>query len=333
MRFGQTASRVLLAAALIASVVVDGCARDEGEQTSEKEATVVTEKSSAVPDRAVTAQRVGDMSVPTGYRVAEGTEPEPYTDTGWAKEIVHEKTNIQMVFIPAGEFQMGSPETEDGRIDSEGPVHRVHITSPFYMGKYEVTQEQWENVMGNNPSHFRHAQLLPVESVSWPECQEFLRKAGDGLRLPTEAQWEYACRAGTTTAYFFGDDPDLLDDYVWYRNTSGRETNTGLRQTNPVGGKLPNQWGLCNMLGNVREFCADWYDLDYYSKSPVEDPRGPSDDAPREPQSARVVRGGAYSDYHPDNTRSIHLRSADRWGVAMDVRDKFIGFRVCLDLR
>jgi len=186
---------------------------------------------------------------------------------------------IELVLIPAGSFKMGSPVTEAGRWgDEEGPVHRVRITRPFYMGKHEVTQEVWEKVMGANPSEFKGAKN-PVECVSWDDCQDFLKKlnasgkAQGTFRLPTEAEWEYACRAGTKSRFCSGDADAGLADYAWYDGNSGRTTH-------PVGTRKPNAWGLFDCHGNVWEWCADWYEEDYYRKSPRDDPTGPAAEAP-----------------------------------------------------
>jgi formylglycine-generating enzyme required for sulfatase activity len=181
---------------------------------------------------------------------------------------------------------MGSPDSDKGRqVSDEKPQHRVRITKPFYLGKYLVTQEQWEAVMGNNPSHFKGPKN-PVEQVSWDDCQQFLRQAqrevgvrGGKFQLPTEAQWEYACRAGSTTRYCFGDDESGLGEYAWYDKNSGNKTH-------PVGEKKPNAWGLYDMHGNVWEWCQDWYDGGYYANSPTDDPTGPG--------SNRVLRGGSW---------------------------------------
>ena len=189
---------------------------------------------------------------------------------------------MDFVLIKPGSFMMGS---KNGLLEDERPVHKVTITKPFYMGVYEVTQAQWKALMGDNPFYFK-GDALPVEQVSWEDCQRFLAKlnqrAGQGriCRLPTEAEWEYACRAGSTSDYCFGDD-DRLGDYAWYPRNSGYKTH-------PVGQKKPNAWGLYDMHGNVWEWCSDWYDAAYYAESPGKDPKGPSTG------QERVVRGGSW---------------------------------------
>jgi formylglycine-generating enzyme required for sulfatase activity len=185
--------------------------------------------------------------------------------------------SMEFVTIPAGEFQMGS---ESGDRD-ERPAHQVRITKAFEMGNYEVTQAQWEAVMGNNPSHFKGADR-PVDSVSWEDAQEFLSKLNARnddyrYRLPTEAEWEFAARAGTTA-----DNAGHLDSVAWYSSNSGGQTHS-------VGEKQANGWGLYDMLGNVGEWCQDWYDENYYRNSPAVDPRGPSSG------SLRVLRGGSWN--------------------------------------
>jgi formylglycine-generating enzyme required for sulfatase activity len=214
------------------------------------------------------------------------------------------------VNIPAGEFLMGS---SNGDRD-ERPAHRVRISRGFEMGKYEVTQAQWEAVMGSNSSHFKGPNL-PVENVSWDEVQDFIQRL-NGLsqrytfRLPTEAEWEYACRAGTT-----GDYAGSLDAMAWYGANSGNRTH-------PVGQKQPNAWGLYDMHGNVWEWCQDWYGSNYYEQSPGTDPQGPSSG------SGRVVRGGSWGDSaafcgsvarHYDRSPGIRYRI---------YRFSFLGFRL-----
>jgi formylglycine-generating enzyme required for sulfatase activity len=237
------------------------------------------------------------------------TKPEPYTNTGWAKEINHEKTGIEMAFIPAGEFMMGSPDSEKNRRQNEGPLSKVKMPKPFYMGKHEVRQSEWQKVMGNNPSFFTGSDNLPVETVRWNECQDFCRKAGDGLRLPTEAEWEYACRAGSTGAYCFGDDPGLLGDYAWYVGNS--------RTVHDVGEKKANAWGLHDMHGNVSEWCQTKWQASY---------RDYADDNQAGGDSLRVERGGGF------NSSDWLVRCARRFGDRPDGLFIGVGFRVALSL-
>ena len=190
---------------------------------------------------------------------------------------------MEFVKIQPGEFMMGCSGDDSECNSSEKPAHRVRITKAFEMGKYEVTQAQWEPVMGSNPSNFK-GEGRPVEQVSWNDVQLFLqrlnsRNDGYRYRLPTEAEWEYAARAGTAGAY-----AGSLDAIAWYSNNSGS-------QTHPVGQKQPNAWGLYDMQGNVAEWVQDWYYANYYKSSPVSDPQGPKSGI------SRVLRGGSW-DYN-----------------------------------
>ena len=200
---------------------------------------------------------------------------------------------------------MGSPDNDRKACDDEKPQHKVEIGSPFYLGVTPVTQAQFEAVMGKNPSHFQGLPENPVESVSWFEALKFCNKlsrknglspyyvirgskpievvGGEGYRLPTEAEWEYACRAGTESRYGFGDDVKQLGSYAWYSsNSEGR--------TWPVGRKRPNAFGLYDMHGNVWEWCWDGYEEGYYRHSPDVDPLGD------EEADYRVTRGGSWND-------------------------------------
>jgi len=209
-----------------------------------------------------------------------------------------EKTTIgvEMVFIPGGAFQMGSPDN----LEMDEPLHEVHVDA-FYMDKHEVTQEEYERVMGQNPSRWKEKDN-PVEQIRWANaagyCNARSRLEGlepaydpqtwecdfeaDGYRLPTEAEWEYAARAGTTTKYWFGQGPSKLKDHAWFKENCTRGPH-------PVAQKEPNPWGLYDMYGNVWEWCNDFYHEDYYLQSPAKDPRGP------DTGKDRVVRGGCWN--------------------------------------
>jgi formylglycine-generating enzyme required for sulfatase activity len=218
---------------------------------------------------------------------------------------------MEFVLIPAGEFMMGSSDADKEAFDNEKPQHRVTISQPFYLGKYTVTQAQWEAVMGSNPSGFK-GRNNPVENVSWDDVQEFIKKlnqkeGGNKYRLPTEAEWEYAARAGTTSRYSFGDDAEALGRYAWYWGNSGKTTH-------PVGGKEPNGLGLYDMHGNVWEWVQDWYGG--YAGSLATDPRGPSSG------SYRVIRGGSWI------INAGYCRSAYRGLNTPDDRDNSVGFRL-----
>ena len=221
---------------------------------------------------------------------------------------------------------MGSPSSEVGRKDHEGSVHEVKISKEFYLGKYEVTQGQWEAVMGTQPwdgqNNVHSGSDYPAVYISWNDAQEFIGRlnASEGsevYRLPTEAEWEYACRAGTTTRWSFGDDENQLTHYAWYRpnRIPGVEDYT-LRDeySQRVGTKRPNPWGLYDMHGNVEEWVQDW--LGDYSSASVVDPQGPSTG------THRVMRGSVFF------VSARHLRSAFRVGKLPDSRTIQFGFRL-----
>jgi len=232
--------------------------------------------------------------------------------------------NMEFVLVPAGEFQMGSPGSEDKRGSDEGPQHLVRITKPFYMGKTEVTQEQWERVTGESPSRFKGARN-PVEKVSWNDSEAFLRKLNARVSekgtfvLPTEAEWEYACRAGTGTPFHTGetistDQANYDGDYTYGSGRKGVDREKTVR----VGSFRPNTFGLYDMHGNVWEWCGDWYAEDYYKQSPKDDPQGPARG------EYRVVRGGSWS---PDPR---YCRSAYRDRVYPSIRPYYCGCRLVL---
>ncbi|MXV85063.1 formylglycine-generating enzyme family protein, partial [Candidatus Poribacteria bacterium] len=225
------------------------------------------------------------------------------------------------VWIATGTFWMGSPSSEAGGRSDEA-LHEVEISSGFWLGRYEVTQGQWEAVMGTRPwsgrDHVVSDLSHPAVSISWNAVQRFIGRlndaAGDSLyRLPSEAEWEYACRAGSRTRWSFGDDESVLGDYAWYWDNAW---DVGEEYAHAVGTKWPNAWGLYDMHGNVYEWVQDWYGSDYYDVSPRVDPRGPSSG------SLRVGRGGSFVDGASD------LRSADRSGFSPGGRGDDIGVRL-----
>ena len=239
---------------------------------------------------------------------------------------------LEMVCIPAGTFTMGSPSDERGRYSWEWSPHAVTITEPFYLGKYEVTQAQWAAVMGSNPagsSSYGVGDDYPVHYVSWNDCQSFIETLnGMGLgtfRLPTEAEWEYACRAETDTRFSFGDALEcadegdsycaIMDEYMWWR---GNRTYGGEQDgSKEVGRKLPNPWGLYDMHGNLWEWCSDWWEGPSARGAQV-DPQGPSTG------SYRVLRGGGWG------YGAQYCRSASRSGTSPGYRryNYVLGVRV-----
>jgi len=243
---------------------------------------------------------------------------------------------MKLVLIPNGTFMMGSPTSEEKRFSDEFQ-HEVTIGNDYYLGVHEVTQAQYEKVMGENPSYFQGDTLAehatqtggvvravdssnnPIESVSWEDAVVFCRRLselpeeknlGRLYRLPTESEWEYACRAGTTTAFSFGESSKSLGDYAWYDGNSDG-------QTHPVGEKKPNAWGLYDMQGNVWEWCAEWHGD--YPKNAVTDPVG------AKKGTYRVLRGGCWGSV------AAHCRSAFRDGGYPLLRNYGLnGFRVAL---
>jgi formylglycine-generating enzyme required for sulfatase activity len=258
---------------------------------------------------------------------------------------VNQLTNsvgMALIRIEPGEFSMGTTKDQVGKLmrqfpDSkresfvdEQPQHLVKIAQPFFLGIHAVTQRQYQAVMGSNPSDFKGVDERPVETVSWVDAVEFCNKlsgrekqkpyyqingadiavaGGSGYRLPTEAEWEYACRAGTLSLYPFDDEASQLAEHAWYSGNAKKSTH-------PVGQKRPNSWGLYDMLGNVWEWCADWYDPKYYASSPILNPIGDV------VASRRIMRGGCW------NGGRRMCRSAIRGRGAVLMAGNFLGFRV-----
>ncbi len=252
-------------------------------------------------------------------------------------------TKMEFVSIKGGEFIMGSPDEDKEASTNEMPPHTVRI-NPFYLGMTEVTQTQYQEVMGNNPSYFsatgagrdkvagQSTGHYPVENVSWLDAVRFCNalsmkdgftpfyqvnggkveipdRKGPGYRLPTEAEWEFACRGGKTTRYSFGTDPSVLGEYGWFGENSGGRSH-------PVGQERRNGFGLYDMHGNVWEWCSDGWDDDYYKKTPEDDPPGASGAA------SQVFRGGGW------DSEPRECRSANRYRFAPGNRSYFLGFRV-----
>ena len=223
------------------------------------------------------------------------------------KKALLNSIGMKFVLIPAGTFKMGA----EGKESDEKPVHQVTISRAFYLGKFEVTQSQWQAVMGNNPAFFSGEADLPVESVWWTDAQAFIKKLNEmegsnRYRLPTEAEWEYAARAGSSTDYSFGNDPQQLRLHAWYKENAGGKTH-------PVGKLKSNAWGLHDMLGNVWEWVQDWYGR--YPSDAVTDPQEIS------AGTHRMRRGCGW------NNVAEACRTPNRYSV-VGFRDDFIGFRV-----
>jgi formylglycine-generating enzyme required for sulfatase activity len=259
-------------------------------------------------------------------------------------KVLTNSIGMKLAPIPAGKFLMGSPATEKDR-DAMEQQHEVEITRPFYMGVYEVTQSEYTKVMGkprNAGAHFHQGNGggpdHPMEQVRWTQAVEFCnrlsalaeeKREGRRYRLPTEAEWEYACRADTRTAFHCGDtlssnDANFNGDFPY----GGADRGPYLRKTARVGSYKPNAWGLYNMHGNVAEWCSDWYDPDYYKNSPRKDPPGPEKGVlPTDYNNFyRVIRGGCWLD------EARGCRSAYRFRAMPHEPYRLIGFRVVCEV-
>jgi len=231
-------------------------------------------------------------------------------------------TGMEFALIPAGEFIMGN---NDGNYD-EKPEHKVLISKSFHIGKFPVVQSQWERIMGHNPSKFK-GKNNPVENVSWYDCIKYITKlneiASRRYRLPTEAEWEYACRAGSTTKFFFGNDQNVLEKYAWFFDKNKLEDS---QKTHPVGLKQPNAWGLYDMIGNVNEWCWDEFTHEAYSNHQFENPLNFNDGLisilDDDGLPCRALRGGCF------NNPSQFLGSYKRKYSGPNTRYYNIGFRL-----
>lgn len=252
------------------------------------------------------------------------------TSNNPSQECVANSIGMKLKLIPSGEFLMGEPQHRSASgILRNIPRRRVQVTQPFHLGVYPVTQDEYQSVIGVNPSVQKGDGRLPVDSVTWFEAIEFCNAlstreglaryyevdgqivsidGGAGYRLPTEAEWEYACRAGTTSPWSFGDDESLLPEYAWIDDNSS--------ESHPVGMLKPNPWGLYDMHGNVWEWCWDWYDYYLYYHMSLRDPQGPSEG------DTRVLRGGSSDDL------AYATLSAYRGYAEPSCRDMDSGIRV-----
>lgn len=241
-----------------------------------------------------------------------------YTDNSVSTPSSFTIGEMEFILIPKGAFMVGSSEEEVDKYSSETPLHQVTIRNPFYLGKYPVTQKQWIAVMGYNAARTFKGENRPVNGVPWNEVQRFIKELNEmentnKYRLPSEAEWEYACRAGTTTSYYFGNDESKLGDYAWYKKNSRGETH-------PVGQKKPNPWGLYDMYGNVYEWVQDRWHNNYKSApsdgSAWEDGKG----------SGRVFRGGGW------HAPAGSCWSTTRNGNKQYLGDEDVGFRLVREL-
>ncbi|MDQ5987291.1 MAG: Hercynine oxygenase [Syntrophus sp. SKADARSKE-3] len=246
-----------------------------------------------------------------------------------AEIFVEPITGMMFIFVKGGCFQMG--DTFGDGDSNERPVHKVCIDD-LYVGKYKVTQKQWRTLMGNNPSSYGNEDDYPVDSVSWNDANDFVKKmnnkTGKIFRLPTEAEWEYAARSGgkkekyagfseDSQIYRYGNFCDINCDL----KTATTGQNDGYKNTSPVGSYQPNGLGLYDMTGNVWEWCSDWYGIDYYKESPSKNPQGP----PKE--TSRVLRGGSWGSI------PAYVRTTNRGYSTPEYRDSYIGFRLVMPLK
>jgi formylglycine-generating enzyme required for sulfatase activity len=269
---------------------------------------------------------------PESNQTSAETTPAKTDSSAEGKPFTIADLSMEMLWVKPGTFEMGSPSSEKDRLDAETP-HTVTLTEGYWLGKHEVTQSQWERVMGSNPSRYKGGDR-PVEAVSWAEVTSFCAKltaseraagrlpAGMTYQLPTEAQWEYACRAGTKTAFSFGEAAGELHRHANYADVntdfdwSDKAHDDGYENTSPVGSYKANGWGFYDMHGNVNEWCADWYGD--YPTGAARDPVGPADG------SARVTRGGSWG------TTANLARSAYRFRNVPAFSYIYLGFRLSL---
>ncbi|MFM8729224.1 MAG: formylglycine-generating enzyme family protein [Planctomycetaceae bacterium] len=268
----------------------------------------------------------GGPVVPQQSEAEPGSPAEspPAAATGGQPKEVVNTIGMKLLLIPAGTFTMGSPASEKYRYDNE-TQHQLTLTKPFYMGRTEVTQGQWKKVIGTETwkgaGYVQEGDDYPAVYVSWDDAVEFCKKLsameGKVYRLPTEAEWEYACRGGTKTAFSFGNDEAELSKYAWWGGLFGNGNARDEKYPHRVAQKLPNPYGLHDMHGNVHEWCSDWKDV--YPSTPLTDPRGP------DAGSFRVLRGGSWL------SAPRKVRCAVRNDDTPEYRYSIYGFRLVLE--
>ncbi len=301
MRFSSTTVRWFIAIIFLAVFAVPAECGDIAENKAPAENKDTSQNKDTTENKG-TPENKPVIKIPPGFEIVKGSAEET---NGWASEIRHKDTGIEMVYVAPGDFMMGSPPSEKGRVERE-ILHKVKLTKAFYIGKYEVTQGQWEKAMGHNPSSFKGVNL-PVEKVSWENCMSFCKKLGAGFRLPTEAEWEYAARGGNRSKGFIYSGSNNLDEVGWYASNTGKKTHE-------VGKKKANELGIYDMSGNVWEWCSDWY-----GNYPVDEATDPIGVATG---SGRVVRGGGWY-YSTAGCRSAYRR----YGTPLRAYDNR-GFRI-----
>ncbi|QDV89639.1 Serine/threonine-protein kinase pkn1 [Phycisphaerae bacterium RAS2] len=324
------AALVSVAIAVILFLVFKSSANQGAASAIMRARTVANESIATRPVNGMNQSGHKAFSRPTG--VADDSIPSKERDPTVLTLDCGGGQKIELILVSPGEFMMGSPPNDSLSSRSvEGPQRLVQVREGFYLGRFEVTQEQWQAVMGNNPSHFKgddpppvgstewedyqdFYRNRPVESVSWDDCQSFCRRltevTGRVVRLPTEAEWEYACRAGTTDRYHFDETLESLEDYAWCMDNSAK-------QTHRVGTRKPNPWGFFDMYGNVWEWCEDYIHMNY--KNAPGDSRAWLERVSRE---ERVVRGGCFEAFLPN------YRSANRFYFKPQLRISGLGLRI-----
>ncbi len=302
---------------LLSSVLLCGCKTDnisEERKTHEKSVS-----SSDISPFKIKTDQLLTGKVFSGFEIIKSANK---NTNDWAQEIRHKFTGIEMVYVPSGIFEMGALH-DDKNIEAHYISHTVTITKPFYIGKYEITQGQWETVMGNNPSVFgKCVKDFPVENVSWEDCQDFLEKLNQNqddckFRLPYEAEWEFSAKGSINAEKFPYSGSENLNEVAWYVSNS-------MKSTHPIGEKKTNALNICDMSGNVWEWCQDRYG--HYSAEPETDPEGAGLFSSLWYNYGRVVRGGCWA----SNSKSCTV--VHRYHYDSATRLNIIGFRVCIDI-